>query len=176
VCQYGQGVVRGLFEEFDVENLKGFAIWLPIMARDSIESARGEAATFEQFPISHAWDPELQGSELYAKMLNLGAKAWDVYLLYAPGVTWEGDEPPQPTFWMHQLPSDLGVNEELLLNPTRIFREIINLFGDSGQEGRADRGLWLHAKGLMNLIRERAQYDLTDIRQALEDSKVEKSI
>jgi len=45
------------------------------MAQDRLESARGEAATFEQFPISHAWDPELKGSELYAKMLNLGAKA-----------------------------------------------------------------------------------------------------
>ena len=29
--------------------------------------------------------------------------AWDVYLVYKPGVKWEGPRPPRPTFWMHQL-------------------------------------------------------------------------
>lgn len=28
---------------------------------------------------------------------------WDVYLLYPPGVRWEGSTPPRPAFWMHQL-------------------------------------------------------------------------
>ena len=29
-------------------------------------------------------------------------KAWDVYLLFAPGIEWK-DHPPPPSFWMHQL-------------------------------------------------------------------------
>ena len=32
-------------------------------------------------------------------------KAWDVYLLFPPGAEWK-DEPPAPSYWMHQLPLD----------------------------------------------------------------------
>ena len=42
--------------------------------------------------------------------------AWDVYLLYDKDVTW-GDEPPEPSFWMHQLGQD-----ERLLHPARLKR------------------------------------------------------
>jgi hypothetical protein len=29
-------------------------------------------------------------------------KAWDVYLVFKPGIEWK-DKPPTPSFWMHQL-------------------------------------------------------------------------
>jgi hypothetical protein len=32
--------------------------------------------------------------------------AWDVYLLFAAGRRWQGNRPPQPIFWMHQLDED----------------------------------------------------------------------
>jgi hypothetical protein len=31
-----------------------------------------------------------------------GDLAWDVYLLFAPGIRWE-KAPPEPTSWMHRL-------------------------------------------------------------------------
>jgi hypothetical protein len=53
--------------------------------------------------ILHYWDGG--GLELTAFRAPLGitSDAWDVYLLYPPGVRWEGATPPAPAFWMHQL-------------------------------------------------------------------------
>jgi hypothetical protein len=32
-----------------------------------------------------------------------GSLAWDVYLVYPPGVEWNGRTPPRPGYFMHQL-------------------------------------------------------------------------
>jgi hypothetical protein len=71
VCQYGQGVVRRVFQEFDVDNLKGFAVWLPMMRNDSAERARVEAAPFEGLSVAHAWDPDRQLGHMFTKLLGL---------------------------------------------------------------------------------------------------------
>ena len=175
MCQYGQGVVRGIFEEFGDTNLKGFAVWLPMMPNDSADFARIEAATFEGQPVIHAWDGERQLGDLYARTLGLSATAWDVYFLYAPGVRWEGDLPPKPTFWMHQLPTESGVDRDRVLYPTRLSDELIKLLGDgveSDQSSRASLGLQLHGKGLMTLARDRSQYTMEDLQDAFEKSKI----
>ena len=175
VCLYGQGVIRGIFEEFGANNLKGFAVWLPMMPNDSIERADSEAAAFKGQPVVHVWDPERQLGKLYSRILNLSATAWDFYFLYAPGVRWEGNEPPQPTFWMHQLPVESGADRNLVLYPTRFSDELLKLLGDGGglnHTRRANLGLELHWKGLTNLTRERSQYTIEDVREAFEDSRI----
>ncbi len=177
MCQYGQGIVRRLFEEFGVDKLKGFAIWLPMMPNDSLERARTEAALFEGRQVIHAWDPERQLGNLFTKTLSLRSTVWDFYFLYAAGVRWEGNEPPQPTFWMHQLPSASGADRDLVLYPTRFSRELLALLGDGAepiQTSRDDLGLDLHWDGLLNLTRDRAEYTLRDVRDAFEDSQVER--
>ena len=171
MCQYGQGIVRGIFEEFGAYNLKGFAVWLPMMPGDNAQFASVEADTFKEYPVVHMWDPECRLGKLYARTLNLRALAWDVYLLYARGVTWDGDEPPQPTFWMHQLPGGIGADWKILLNPTRFSQELLKLLGSGVQPSSVDLGFQLHGKGLMNLLRERAQYTLEEIRQVAEKSR-----
>ncbi len=176
MCQYGQGTVRGIFEQFPNANLKGFVVWLPMMSGDSLQSAQQEEVGFDGFQATHAWDAERQLGNLYAKTLNLNSVAWDVYLLYAPGITWEGSEPPQPTFWMHQLPTDSGADRDLVLYPTRLAQELLNLLGvgaEPGYTSRADLGLQLHAKALTNVDKERGQSILEEIQQAVEDSKIE---
>lgn len=172
VCQYGQGIVRGIFEGFGTSNLKGFVVWLPMMPGDNAQFARMEAETFKEHPVVHTWDPERRLGKLYAKTLNLTAAAWDVYLLYAPGVRWDEHEPPQPTFWMHQLPGDTGADWKILLNPTKFSQELLKLLGSGVRPSRVDLGLLLHGAGLMNLLRKRAHYTLEDIRQAVEKSRV----
>ena len=171
MCQYGQGIVRGIFEVFGTYNLKGFAVWLPMMPGDNVQFAGVEAETFKEYPVVHTWDPECLLGELYARTLKLRAPAWDVYLLYASGVTWEGNEPPQPTFWMHQLTGGIGADWKILLNPTTLSQELMKLLGSGVQPGPADLGFLLHGRGLMNLVRERAQYTLEEIRQAVEKSR-----
>ncbi len=177
MCQYGQGIVRRLFEEFDGDKLKGFAVWLPMMRNDSVERARTEAAIFEGLQVVHAWDPERQLGHLFTKTLRLRSTVWDFYFLYATGVRWEGNEPPQPTFWMHQLPSASGADRDLVLYPTRFSQELLALLGDGVEPNRTSRddlGLDLHWDGLLNLTRERAEYTLRDVRDAFEDSKAER--
>ena len=148
-----------------------------MMPGDNVEQARQEAVKFEDHPVSHAWDPERRLGELYARTLGLASAAWDVYLLYSPGVEWDGEEPPHPTFWMHQLPDASAANRELVLYPTRFCQELLALLGDkvgSHHAGLADLGLQLHAKGLMNLLRDRSQYTFEDIQQAVASSRGEK--
>ncbi len=146
------------------------------MPGDNVQLADQEASNFEGFRVTHAWDQERELGTRYAKTLNLSAVAWDAYFLYAPGVAWEGNEPPQPTFWMHQLPSDTGANRDLVLYPTRLSQELLSLLG-SGVEprhtSRAQLGLQLHVKGLASLMKDRAQQSLQEMEQAVEDSKLE---
>jgi len=40
--------------------------------------------------------------------------AWDVWFLYGPDAKWEGDIPPKPLFWMHQLHGDVFTAEKYL--------------------------------------------------------------
>jgi len=55
-------------------------------------------------------------------------RAWDVYFVFGPHVRWpEGqgsDQPPAPTFWMHQLsggaaPEDLRLDGERMAGYVR---------------------------------------------------------
>lgn len=41
----------------------------------------------------------------YRATLGISEDAWDVYMVYGPQARWDGDVPPKPLFWMHQLGS-----------------------------------------------------------------------
>ena len=169
MCQYGQGLVRGLFQEFDIDNLKGFAVWLPAMAGDDLESADKEAAAFSNLRVSHTWDSERILGDLFSEVLNIEGSAWDVYFLYAPGVRWDGEQPPLPTFWMHQLPASAGTDWRLQLNAGAISEELLKLLGSEVQPRSGDLVFEIHAKGILNLTREKGWGSVDDIRQAVEE-------
>ena len=174
MCIYGQGVVRKLLEEFQDHDLKGFAVWLPMMGNDTQERARAEAAPFEGLSVVHVWDPRRQVGHLFTKTLGLQSTAWDFYFLYPPGVTWDDDQPPEPGFWMHQLPAASGADRDLVLYPSRFSQELLTLLGDGVEPrgtSRDDLGLQVHWEGLANMTRERAEYTLDHVRQAFEESK-----
>ena len=172
MCLYGQGVVRGLLDEFGTEQLKGFAVWLPMMPKDDFDFARGEADDIGYEMMAHAWDPERELGDLYAKTLKLQGTAWDIYLLYAPGIRWEEHEPPQPSFWMHQLPVDQGAPQERLLNASKIHVELKALMEGRAATNPDSAGLGLHFRGLMNLLsRAQVQYSSEAVRDAIEDSR-----
>ena len=148
-----------------------------MMRNDNLERARLEAAPFEGLQIVHAWDPKRKLGHLFTKTLELRSTVWDFYFLYAPGVRWEGNEPPHPTFWMHQLPAESGADRDLVFYPTRFSQELLRLLGDGvepSHSSRADLGLQLHWEGLLNLTRERAQYTIENVREAFEDSKTKR--
>ncbi len=150
-----------------------------MMRKDSLERADAEAAPFDDLPVVHVWDPERRVGNLYSKALGLRSTAWDCYFLYPPGVTWDEDEPPYPTFWMHQLPADSGADRDLVLYPSRVAQELLELLGDGvepSHTSRDDLGLQLHWEGLLNMTRERGEYTIEHVREAFEDSKTVRGI
>ncbi len=150
-----------------------------MMRKDSLERSDAEAAPFEGLPMVHVWDPRRQVGELYAKTLGLQSTAWDFYLLYPPGVTWDADQPPDPAFWMHQLPADSGADRDLVLYPSRFAQELLRIFGDGvepSHTSRADLGLELHMQGLLNMTRKRGEYTIEHVREAFEESKTVRGI
>ncbi len=152
-------------------NLKGIAVWLPMMGEDTSHAADLEAKSFEGLPVAHIWDPERQLGELYTKILGMKSTAWDVYVLYPPGVTWEGVDPPQPAFWMHQLRGDSGVYRGLRLNPVRLTQELLGMLGEGNESSRVDNlGRLVHEKGIFNVARERSPYSQEDLQKAFDNS------
>ena len=55
---------------------------------------------------THYWDADGQLIKSYRDVLGgFSEPVWDTYILYGPDAKWEGDRPPAPAFWMHQLGS-----------------------------------------------------------------------
>lgn len=55
----------------------------------------------------HYWEDSGIIGKLYRETLVIDAYAFDAWMIYQPGVIWEGELPPAPAFWMH----NLGVDE-----------------------------------------------------------------
>lgn len=80
------------------------AIWTPILPSD--HGITPECRTRLPDPrVRHWWDENRWARRAFREPLKLPERtpAWDVYLVYAPGVRWENKVPPPPTFFMHQL-------------------------------------------------------------------------
>lgn len=98
-----------------------------MLAGDDAAAAKEQAQAFEEARIAfQGWDADLKIGKLFEKTLRLKGTAWDVYLVYEPGVTWEGKVPPKPTFWMHQLAPASGADPERLLcrNPEVLSKRV----------------------------------------------------
>ena len=123
-CQYGQRVVQSIFTKIDDPRLRGFVVWLPMLSDDDQREAELQATTFTDPRVTQRWDGRRESGTRFSKTLQLKSAAWDVYLLYAPGVKWSGETPPQPTFWMHQLRSESGADQRVCLNPAVMMSKV----------------------------------------------------
>jgi hypothetical protein len=100
--------VLSAFELSDSDaGFKTYVVWLPVLSADTPRAARRAVGRFPRDPrVFHFWDAGLALSTAYHHVLELDRRkhrvAWDLYLLYAPGVVWH-EAPPTPSFWMHQL-------------------------------------------------------------------------
>lgn len=124
-CQRGRGIVNEVFDKHSSDRLKGFVIWLPMKPKDSAQTAQLESTKLKDERISvRGWDAKRTIADLFAGPLKLRGTAWDVYLVYAAGIKWEGTEPPQPTYWMHQLQA---ADQKLCLNPAALSNQVKRL-------------------------------------------------
>ncbi|MGC1107783.1 MAG: hypothetical protein WA876_14735 [Candidatus Acidiferrales bacterium] len=131
-CQSGHAVVGRVLKKFSSPELQAVLVWEPMRSDDSPAAATQQAEKVQDTRIWQGWNGNRNLGNLFERTLNLHETAWDVYLLYKPGIKWEGQDPPDPTFWMHQL---TGADPKLLLcaDPTRLSTEVGRLLGDSEQ-------------------------------------------
>src|SRR5205823_15044478 len=128
--------VQSVFSKYRSETrLRGFVVWLPMLPSDSEKAAGVQAGSFVDSRIVQQWDGDRVAGKVVATALGLKGNAWDVYLLYAPGVKWTGETPPAPTFWMHQLRAETGADQRACLNPTVFTSKVAGLL--AAQKGHA---------------------------------------
>jgi hypothetical protein len=93
-----------------------------VLPADTLLEAEAQAALLNGNDLVHFWDGSGTASTQFAGALSLTGPGWDVYLLYRKGMRWTGRQPPVPTFWMHQLPPNVGADPALYLrhDPARL--------------------------------------------------------
>jgi hypothetical protein len=85
------------------DRVRAYIVWLPIFGGDFKGEARKLSNGFRDKRVSYFLDPESSTGKQWERVLKTNRSvAWDVYLLYGAGASWE-DDPPPPNFWMHQL-------------------------------------------------------------------------
>lgn len=89
--------------------LRAYSVWVPILLSDAERAVPDATKQLPDRRVIHFWDAQGELVNAYKTILPTKnaetgeyIKAWDVYLLFAPGIEWK-DQPPAPSFWMHQL-------------------------------------------------------------------------
>ena len=73
------------------------------------------------------------------------------YLLYAPGIRWEGSKLPEPSFWMAQLPSGWGVEPSRFLDPGQFAEEVYRMLGKKDARDPTDRWIQFHSRSVLEV-------------------------
>ena len=116
--------MQEIFEENKSETLYAAIIWTPMLDTDSLEAANLRELGFADSRVKQFWDPDRILGRLLSQTLRLRISiAWDVYLIYLPDHPWDGELPPEPEFWMHQLDEEpiLQLDPPLLKQFVRSF-------------------------------------------------------
>lgn len=106
-------------ERIDGAALAPLVVWGPMLERETEAEARAATALLPDPRVQHFWTPEHGLAERFAPAVGLaeGERAWDVYLLYRPGVRWLGEAPPVPDLVLHvglSLPPEQRLNGDAL--------------------------------------------------------------
>ncbi len=105
MCRQGASVIQAqVLDQVADASLRAYIAWVPILPDDGDAGARESSNLVTDERSSQFWDADKALPTLFAPVLGLPEDwpAWDVYLAYPAGPTWE-TEPPKPAFWHHQL-------------------------------------------------------------------------
>jgi hypothetical protein len=107
-------VQADVLSEISGDNLAVYAVWEPMLRTDDERSSRKATTLFPDERVTNFWVDSQDVGVLFQAAIKLTTgPAWDVYLLYRPGVTWNEDSPPDPDFFMHQLGGRLPDGQRL---------------------------------------------------------------
>lgn len=91
-----------------------YVVWEPILRTDDEQSSRKAATLFPDTRVTNYWVDTKAVGRLFQSPLRLTTEpAWDVYLVYEPGISWADSIPPTPTQFMHQLSGRLPEDQQL---------------------------------------------------------------
>jgi hypothetical protein len=106
VCLRGASEVkRELFDRQPSPRLTPLVVWVP-QSRGREEHVPNATSFVADPRARHYWDGEGLLGQGYRTLLGLSEDAWDAFFVYGPDARWEGDVPPAPHHWMHQLGSE----------------------------------------------------------------------
>ncbi len=93
-----------MLETHTTATLAPAIVWLPMLAGDAGADVQPAVALVPDARATHFHDPErLVGKAIARSLCGDGQVAWDIYLFYGPDSTWDGETPPRPDDWRHQL-------------------------------------------------------------------------
>ena len=106
-------VQNDVLEVISDPDLRVYAVWEPILKKDNEESAKQAPSLIPDPRVTHFWTPSRDVGTMFQAPIGLESEpAWDVYLVYAPGVRW-GDSVPVPDTYQHQLGGRLPKDKRL---------------------------------------------------------------
>ena len=94
----------GVFDQVIDQDFRAYVVWIPMFRGHERDVPRATREVPDPRAL-HYWDGASASMRAVRATLGLSEDAWDIFLLYPPGVTWDGLNPPAPEFWMHQLGS-----------------------------------------------------------------------
>lgn len=123
-CVKGFEVLKTVISPLDSKRVTAQIVWMPMVVGDQPKLAKQLAQNWQEPHISHSWDSKRVLGNEFQKVLNLTRTAWDIYVIYKPGVVWEGMLPPKPTYWMHLLSDSSGADPAFFLNQEIFSKQI----------------------------------------------------
>jgi hypothetical protein len=97
---------RDVLEKVSDPSLRAYVVWVP-MSRGLERDVPNATKEVWDARAAHYWDGDGWLMNTYKDVLHgfPFEPVWDTYLLYGPDAKWDGDRPPKPAYWMHQLGS-----------------------------------------------------------------------
>jgi len=95
-------VQKHVFERVGDERLTAYVVWGPMLDKETRPDAVEATAYLGDPRTRHFWTDADRIAERFRAVAGLPEEelAWDTFLLYPPGATWDGS-PPKPAVVMH---------------------------------------------------------------------------
>jgi len=126
-CVQGFRDLRSILKDNQSPELLLQIAWLPMVNGDNKQVAEKLTGSFLDDRKRESWDEANVLGKNVSRSLGLTRDAWDVYLVYPAGVTWNGKTIPEPEFWMHQLGKSYGVTRKNQLDKDRLAQRVESL-------------------------------------------------
>lgn len=95
-------VSRYVMKAIDDPRLRLYVVWGPMETADTGAHARKVTVNVPDARATHFWTDDNVLSDTWAQALGVvdDEAAYDTYMIFPPGVRWEGPKPPVPPYFM----------------------------------------------------------------------------